>query len=109
LEEAGVFAMVIEAVPARLAGLITERVSVPTIGAGAGPKCDGQGLILNDVIGLYDRHTPKFAKRYINGNEIFGEALVRFKKEVEDHTFPQEDNYYTMKDEVYEAILAEIE
>jgi 3-methyl-2-oxobutanoate hydroxymethyltransferase len=109
LEEAGAFAIVIEAVPARMAGLITERVSVPTIGAGAGPHCDGQGLILNDVIGLCDRHIPKFAKCYVSGNEIFGEALTRFKQEVEDHSFPQKDNYYTMKDDVYEAILSEIE
>ncbi len=108
LEEAGAFAIILEAVPDRLAALITERVRVPTIGIGAGPHCDGQVLVLHDMIGLFDRFTPKFVKRYANIFPIVVEALTRYRQEVLDGTFPQPEHCFTMKDEVYEALLAEL-
>ncbi len=66
MEEAGCFAIVLEAIPDRVAQLITERLQIPTIGIGAGPHCDGQNLVLHDMVGLFDRFTPKFVKKYAN-------------------------------------------
>lgn len=109
LEEAGVFAIILEAVPSRLARLITERVRVPTIGIGAGPHCDGQVLVLHDMIGLFDRFTPKFVKRYANIFPVITQALEQYKQEVLEGTFPQPEHCFTMKDEVFEALLREIE
>lgn len=109
LEEAGVFAIILEAIPDRLAGLIAQRVGVPTIGIGAGPNCDGQVLVLHDMIGLFDRFTPKFVKRYANIFPVITEALAQYKKEILEGTFPQPEHCFTMKDEVYDALLAELD
>src|SRR5438046_6440063 len=71
LEQAGCFSIVLECVPSELASMITERVSIPTIGIGAGPSCDGQVLVFHDLLGLYDAHTPKFVRRYASlGDEM---------------------------------------
>lgn len=109
LEDAGAFAIILEAVPDRLAALITERVRVPTIGIGAGPHCDGQVLVLHDMIGLFDRFTPRFVKRYANIFPTVVEALNQYRQEVLDRTFPQPEHCFTMKDDVYEALLAELD
>lgn len=109
LEEAGVFAIILEAIPDRLAGLITQTVGVATIGIGAGPNCDGQVLVLHDMIGLFDRFTPKFVKRYANIFPVISEALAQYKKEILEGTFPKPEHCFTMKDEVYDALLAELE
>lgn len=109
LEDAGAFAIILEAVPDRLAALITERVRVPTIGIGAGPHCDGQVLVLHDMIGLFDRFTPKFVKRYANIFPTVVEALNQYRQEVLARTFPQPEHCFTMKDDVYEALLAELD
>lgn len=109
LEEAGAFAMILEAVPDRLAKLITERVTIPTIGIGAGPDCDGQVLVIHDLIGLFDRFTPKFVKRYANIFPILTEALEQYRQEVLSGTFPGREHSFSMSDEVYEALLRELE
>lgn len=94
VEEAGAFAVVLEAVPMGLAKKITETLSIPTIGIGAGPHCDGQVLVLHDVIGLFDRFLPKFAKRYANLKEEAMKAVLAYKEEVEKGVFPSEDQSF---------------
>ena len=84
LEAAGAFAIVLEAVPAELAKTITERVAIPTIGIGAGPHCDGQVLVLYDLLGLFDDFVPKFVKPYAHLKADALQALRRYKEEVED-------------------------
>lgn len=109
LEEAGAFSIILEAVPDRLAQLITERVKIPTIGIGAGPHCDGQVLVIHDLIGLFDRFTPKFVKRYANIFPILTQALEQYREEVLSGAFPGKEHSFTMPDEVYEALLRELE
>jgi 3-methyl-2-oxobutanoate hydroxymethyltransferase len=88
LDRAGCFSIVLECVPEELASLITERVSVPTIGIGAGPACDGQVLVFHDLLGLYDGHTPKFVRRYANTAEDMRNAIVKYLEDVRSGRFP---------------------
>lgn len=104
LEEAGCFAIVLEGIPDRLAGLITRSVHIPTIGIGAGPDCDGQVLVFHDLIGLYDRFTPRFVKKYAQAAALISEALADYKAEVEAGIFPGPEHSFTMKDEVLERL-----
>jgi len=104
LEEAGCFSIVLEAIPDRLAKIITERLTIPTIGIGAGPYCDAQVLVTHDMVGLFDRFTPKFVKRYINIHEQMVEALRQYKAEVESGVFPGPEHCFTIKDEILERL-----
>ena len=88
LEGAGCFALVLECIPADLAKRITETLFIPTIGIGAGPYCDGQILVLHDIIGLFDRFTPKFVKRYADLGQEIGRAVSEYKADVEAGRFP---------------------
>jgi 3-methyl-2-oxobutanoate hydroxymethyltransferase len=88
LDQTGCFAIVLECVPAELAAMITDRISAPTIGIGAGPSCDGQVLVLNDLIGLYDGHTPKFVRQYANVRETMQTAVSKFLDDVRGARFP---------------------
>ncbi|RLC80031.1 MAG: 3-methyl-2-oxobutanoate hydroxymethyltransferase [Chloroflexi bacterium] len=108
LEEAGCFSIILEAIPDRVATLITERLSIPTIGIGAGPHCDGQVLVIHDMVGLFDRFTPKFVKKYTNINVEILKALQGFKEDVEKGIFPGPEHSYSISDEAYEALLAEL-
>lgn len=108
LERAGCFAVVLEAIPDRVAKLITERLEIPTIGIGAGPSCDGQNLVLHDLVGLFDRFLPRFAKRYVNVGETIDGALREFQQEVREGVFPSPEHSFAMDDAEYEALLAEI-
>ena len=94
LEEAGAFSLVLEAVPVNLAKQITESVSIPTIGIGAGPHCDGQVLVLYDLLGLFDDFVPKFVKPYAHLKADALQALRRFKEEVECAKFPSDSESY---------------
>ena len=94
IEVAGVFAMVLEGIPADLAGDITAAVSVPTIGIGAGPNCDGQVLVVHDILGLYGEFKPKFVKRYADLGAEMRKAFAQYKKEVEDGSFPGPEHSY---------------
>lgn len=105
LEDAGCFSIVLEAIPAPLAERITQTISIPTIGIGAGPNCDGQVLVIHDLVGLYDRFTPKFVKQYAKINEPILEALRQYKAEVEDRSFPTEAHSFTMKSEELDKLL----
>ena len=105
LEDAGCFSIVLEAIPAPLAQRITEDISIPTIGIGAGADCDGQVLVIHDLVGMYDRFTPKFVKQYTKINEPMLEALRQYKTEVENRTFPTEAHSFTMKSEELDKLL----
>jgi 3-methyl-2-oxobutanoate hydroxymethyltransferase len=104
LEEAGAFAIVLEAIPAPLAKLITEKVGIPTIGIGAGADCDGQVLVLHDMIGLFERFVPKFVKQYANVSGDILTALNTYAEEVASGSFPAAEHSFTMKDEVLKRL-----
>jgi 3-methyl-2-oxobutanoate hydroxymethyltransferase len=103
LEEAGCFAVVLEAVPAPVAAAITERLTVPTIGIGAGPDCDGQVLVYHDLLGLTEGHLPRFVKRYANLSREIRDALESYAAEVRSGAFPEEQHTYEMPREELEA------
>ena len=90
VEDAGAFAVVLEGVPRALAKEITAALSIPTIGIGAGPDCDGQVLVLHDLLGMFDRFTPKFVKRYANLKADAVKAITKYKKEVLSGRFPSD-------------------
>jgi 3-methyl-2-oxobutanoate hydroxymethyltransferase len=92
--EAGVFAIVLECVPEDLGKAITDAVSVPTIGIGAGRGCDGQVLVIHDLLGMFTGKSPKLAKRYAELGDIMKKAFSQYRAEVQDGTFPGEDNVY---------------
>ena len=94
LEQAGVYAIVLEAVPPDLAQLVTRRVAVPTIGIGAGPSCDGQVLVCYDLLGMSMGHTPRFAKHYDELGRRVIEAAAEFIREVREHTFPAKEHCF---------------
>lgn len=104
VEEAGAFAVVIEAVPAALAQMITDAVSIPTIGIGAGAGCDGQILVYQDMLGMFSDFTPKFVKRYANVGEVMREAFANYAAEVSSGAFPTEEHTYKIKDDVLEKL-----
>ena len=99
LEEAGVFGIVLELVTEEVAKVITETVSVPTIGIGSGRSCDGQVLVLHDLIGLYPSFTPKFAKRYVDVAGMIKQALQNFTVEVRNGVFPEEQHVFRMDED----------
>lgn len=99
LAEAGCFSIVLEAIPAPIAEKITDAVSIPTIGIGAGPNCDGQVLVLHDMVGLFDRFVPRFVKQYELLGQKMLEALKRYRQEVEDGLFPGPEHSFSMPEE----------
>ena len=108
LEEAGCFAVVLEAVPAPVAAEITARLSVPTIGIGAGPACDGQVLVYHDLLGLTEGHLPRFVKRYASLSREIRDALESYAEEVRSGTFPEEQHSYEMPAEELELFESSI-
>jgi 3-methyl-2-oxobutanoate hydroxymethyltransferase len=106
LERAGCFALVLEAVPAAVAARVSEELTIPTIGIGSGTDCDGQVLVFHDLLGLYDRSSPRFTKRYAEiGAEIQG-ALERFAGEVRSGAFPTEEHTYAMPEDELAGFLS---
>lgn len=104
LAEVGCFAIVLECIPSELAAMISSSLSIPTIGIGAGPNCDGQVLVLNDILGLYDKFQPKFAKRYTNLGDAAKSAILSFKEEVGRGDFPKREHSFIMKKEELEKL-----
>jgi 3-methyl-2-oxobutanoate hydroxymethyltransferase len=104
LEDAGAFMIVMECIPDLLAAKITKEVGIPTIGIGAGKDCDGQVLVYHDVLGLFERFTPKFVKQYQNLAPAIRDAMARYKAEVEDGAFPGPEHTFAMKAEEAEKI-----
>jgi len=94
LEDAGAFSVLLEAVPGPIAKRVTERLKVPTIGIGAGVHCDGQVLVVHDMLGLFDRFTPKFAKRYVNLSEMILKAFDAYREEVLKGSFPTDQHSF---------------
>jgi 3-methyl-2-oxobutanoate hydroxymethyltransferase len=99
LEQAGCFAVVLECVPAKVAKIITQRLNIPTIGIGAGIDCDGQVLVTNDMIGLFDRFVPKFVKQYVKLSGLLSEAFSKYRDEVEKGVFPAKEHSFAIADE----------
>ena len=104
IEDAGVFSIILEAVPAPLGKLVSEAVRVPVIGIGAGPDVDGQVLVFHDVVGLFDRFVPKFVKQYANVRKVMLDALIDYKQEVSDVKFPGPEHSFKMPDEALEQL-----
>ena len=109
LEEAGVFALVLEMVPAQVARYISERLQVPTIGIGAGPHCDGQVLVFHDTVGMFEEFQPRFVKRYAEVGSTIREALKRYREDVEARAFPGEEHSTYMDEEEWKAFLELVE
>ncbi len=104
LEEAGVYAILLELVPNRVCQLITERAGVPIISLGSGPHAHGQLLIFHDMFGLYPKFTPKMAKVYGNAGEVIVNGLKAYVADVTSKRFPQPENWFNMKDEQFEEL-----
>jgi len=94
LQQAGCFALVLEAVPSKLAESITAEINIPTIGIGAGPACDGQVLVFHDILGLFDQFTPRFVKQYANLREPILNAIRTYRQEVESGVFPTDSHSF---------------
>ena len=105
LQDAGCFSLVLESVPARLAQYVSARLEIPTIGIGAGAGCDGQVLVTHDLLGLFDRFTPRFVKKYADLHGVLSQAFTAYKAEVQDGTFPTEEHTVEMPDEEWGAFL----
>ena len=105
LEDAGAFSIVLESVPDRVSELISQRLTIPTIGIGAGVGCDGQVLVFHDLLGYFDRFQPRHNKRYAQIKETVVNALVEYRDEVKARTFPTAENSFTIKDKEFDALL----
>ncbi len=108
LEEAGCFSLVLESVPARLAELVSQRLHIPTIGIGAGLGCDGQVLVTHDLLGLFDRFTPKFVKKYANFHAEMQRAFGEFIEDVQTKSFPAAEHSVEMAEDEWQALLKDI-
>lgn len=100
LEKAGCFSLILECVPDKVAEVVTKRVKIPTIGIGAGPNCDGQVLVTHDMLGLFERFVPKFAKQYLNLSKDIVRAFENYIKEVREERFPTQAHSFVMKDDM---------
>jgi 3-methyl-2-oxobutanoate hydroxymethyltransferase len=105
LEEAGCFSIVLESVPARLAELISKKLVIPTMGIGAGGGCDGQVLVTHDLLGLFDRFTPKFVKKYADFHGEMQRAFADYIEDVETRRFPATEHTVEMDDKEWEGLL----
>jgi 3-methyl-2-oxobutanoate hydroxymethyltransferase len=105
LQDAGCFAVVLEAVPSAVARTVTKALTVPTIGIGAGPDTDGQVLVWHDMLGYSEGHAPRFVKRYADLGEVIVDALERYADEVRSGTFPEEQHTYKMPADELEAFF----
>jgi 3-methyl-2-oxobutanoate hydroxymethyltransferase len=99
LTDAGVFSVLLECVPDRLGELITKRISVPTVGIGGGQYCDGQVLVTHDLLGLYDRFLPKFARRYVNLSTEILSAFTTYRDDIRSGKFPAKEHSFSISDE----------
>jgi 3-methyl-2-oxobutanoate hydroxymethyltransferase len=100
--------LVLEAVPAQLARLLSERLTIPTIGIGAGAGCDGQVLVTHDLLGLFDRFTPRFVKRYAELHKEMEKAFTAFKADVESGKFPADEHGTQMAEEEWRAFQKDL-
>ena len=108
LEEAGVFSITLEMVSHEVAKIISESINVPTIGIGSGKNCDGQVLVIHDMLGMYDKLRPKFVKRYLSLSKDITRAVESYRKDVESGRFPSKENWFSMDKSELEKLLEEI-
>ena len=108
LEDAGVFSIVLEMVSHEVAQIISETISIPTIGIGSGTNCDGQVLVVQDLLGMYDKIKPKFAKRYMNLSEDIVKSLENYKIDVESGKFPTKENSFSMNEDELNKLREEL-
>lgn len=104
VQEAGAFAIVLEAIPAKLAALITKKLHIPTIGIGAGAECDGQVLVYQDMLGMFSDYVPKFVKKFADVGSIMKQAFTAYDKEVKEGAFPAEEHTFKINDEVLDKL-----
>ncbi len=104
VEEAGAFSVVLECVPAKLAKKISETISIPTIGIGAGAGCDGQILVYQDMLALFSDFKPKFVKHFANAGEVMKQGFAGYIKEVKEGTFPAEEHTFKISDDVLDKL-----
>lgn len=109
LQEAGCFSLVLEAVPAKIAAEISQRLEIPTIGIGAGVGCDGQVLVFHDMLGLFDKFTPKFVKQYAQIGEQISQALAAYRDEVQTGAFPAAEHSFAIPEAEFEDFLGLVE
>lgn len=109
LEESGVFSIVLEMVTSEVTKIITEKSNVPTIGIGSGPYCDGQVLVIQDLLGMYDKIKPKFVKRYMNLSTDIIAALEKYDADVKSSSFPSKENYFDMDEDELKKLRESIE
>jgi 3-methyl-2-oxobutanoate hydroxymethyltransferase len=106
LARAGCFSIVLEAIPAPIASRITQSVPIPTVGIGAGKDCDGQVLVIHDVLGLFERFTPRFVKKYAQLGDAIRQALTQYREEVESGDFPGPEHSFGMAEEEQSRLSA---
>ena len=104
LEEAGAFSIALEMVSHEVSKIISESIDIPTIGIGSGLYCDGQVLVIHDILGLYEKLKPKFVKQYLSLSNDVVQAVSKFKSDVESGSFPAEENWFSMEKEEYEKL-----
>lgn len=109
LQQAGCFSIVLEKVPDRVAELISRKLTIPTIGIGAGVGCDGQVLVTHDLLGLFDRFTPKFVKKYAQLHKDIAQALAAYKAEVESRAFPAAEHSFAISDDEWQRFVEELD
>jgi 3-methyl-2-oxobutanoate hydroxymethyltransferase len=109
LEETGCFSLVLESVPARLAELISKKLSIPTIGIGAGLGCDGQVLVTHDLLGLFERFTPRFVKKYADFHAEMQRAFSEYISDVQSRSFPGVEHSVEMEDDEWQAFVKDIQ
>jgi 3-methyl-2-oxobutanoate hydroxymethyltransferase len=108
LANAGAFALILECIPDRLGEIITRSLEIPTIGIGAGPGCDGQALVTQDMLGMFKEMSPRFLKVYLDLTEIIVAALTKFRTEVEQGQYPGPEHCYSIEDEELSKLLAQL-
>ncbi|MGD9147609.1 MAG: 3-methyl-2-oxobutanoate hydroxymethyltransferase, partial [Anaerolineae bacterium] len=108
MSDAGAFSLVLECLPVRLAEIITQSLDIPTIGIGSGPHCDGQGLVTQDMLGLYKEMSPRFLKVYADISQSIVQALASFQQEVAGGVFPAPEHTYTIEDAELQRLLVEL-
>ncbi len=109
MQEAGCFSIVLESIPTQLGKLVSDKLDIPTIGIGAGVKCDGQVLVSHDLLGLFDRFTPRFVKTYANFHQAMAQAFEAYRDEVEAGDFPAEEHSFNMKEEEWSELSRALE
>jgi len=108
LEKAGAFSIALEMVTSEVSKIISESISIPTIGIGSGKYCDGQVLVVHDLLGMYDKLKPKFVKQYLSLSDQITKAVSLYKSEIESGKFPTEENWFTMEKSELDKLMREI-